>query len=83
MDMCDPSWSISRAGTRLLQRTLEKALEDPNIVEACLHVQTSNEEAIRFYKKFGFAVAETLRDYYKRNRLDPPDAYVLRKSLAS
>lgn len=71
------------AGSKLLQRTLEKAQEDPNIVEACLHVQTSNEEAIQFYQRFGFGIAETLKDYYRKNRLDPPDAYLLSKSLVS
>ena len=71
------------AGTRLLERTLAKAAEDPNILEAYLHVQTSNEEAIRFYAKFGFSIAETLPGYYLKNRLQPPDAHILSKSLVS
>ena len=72
---------VAWAGTRLLERTLAKAAADPNIVEAHLHVQTSNEEAIRFYKKFGFTVTETMHGYYQKNRLQPPDAYVLAKKL--
>ena len=69
------------AGTRLLERTLEKAAEDPNVEEAVLHVQTSNDEAIRFYEKNGFKVVSTIEGYYKKNRLDPPDAHVLTKAL--
>ncbi|CAL5222318.1 g4662 [Coccomyxa viridis] len=68
-------------GTRLLERTLRKAVEDPNIEEAVLHVQTNNEEAIRFYGKFGFEVSQTIPGYYKKNRLDPPDAHILTKAL--
>ena len=41
--------------------------------------QTNNDEAIRFYSRFGFEVGETVPGYYKR--LDPPDAVVLRKRL--
>ena len=37
--------------------------------------QVNNEEAIRFYKKFGFEVTETLSGYYRR--LNPPDAVIL------
>lgn len=73
----------SAAGFQLLQQTLEAAQVDPNIVEAYLHVQTSNEEAIRFYQRAGFELAETLLGYYRKNRLRPPDAYILRKRLVN
>jgi len=73
----------SAAGFQLLRQTLEAAQSDPNIVEAYLHVQTSNEEAIRFYQRAGFELAETLPGYYRKNRLRPPDAYILRKRLVS
>ncbi len=53
----------------------------------CTHAQTArpflqvgNDEAIAFYKRFGFEVLETLFDYYKK--LDPPDAVVLVKRLS-
>lgn len=54
---------------------------DPVIEEAVLHVQTNNEEAIHFYAKFGFEVSQTIPGYYKKNRLNPPDAHVLTRSL--
>ena len=43
----------------------------------------SNEEAIRFYAKFGFGISDTVPGYYAKKRLQPPDAHVLSKSLVS
>lgn len=67
-------------GARLLEKSLsvvETSL--PEVKEACLHVQSNNEEAIAFYSKFGFQVKETIKDYYRR--LQPPDAVLLSKVL--
>eukprot|EP00584_Thalassiosira_punctigera_P000120 CAMPEP_0172536152 /NCGR_PEP_ID=MMETSP1067-20121228/7965_1 /TAXON_ID=265564 ORGANISM="Thalassiosira punctigera, Strain Tpunct2005C2" /NCGR_SAMPLE_ID=MMETSP1067 /ASSEMBLY_ACC=CAM_ASM_000444 /LENGTH=166 /DNA_ID=CAMNT_0013321175 /DNA_START=156 /DNA_END=656 /DNA_ORIENTATION=- len=48
--------------------------------EIMLHVQTSNEDAMKFYgEKFGFARGELVENYYKR--IDPPHCYILRKKL--
>ena len=44
-------------------------------------MQISNDEAISFYKKFGFKIVGTKENYYKR--IDPPDAYILQKDLKS
>ena len=39
----------------------------------------NNEDAINFYKNFGFDIVETKQQYYKR--IEPADAYVLEKRL--
>ena len=41
----------------------------------------NNEDAINFYKNFGFHIVETKQQYYKR--IEPADAYVLEKKLKS
>lgn len=69
------------AGSRLLDKCLLEAKQDDNIKEAYLHVQTNNEEAIRFYTLFNFAIGETISNYYRK--LDPPDAVVLRHMLVT
>jgi hypothetical protein len=43
----------------------------------CLPLQTSNEEAIKFYSRAGFQVGETIKHYYRR--IEPPHAVVLRR----
>jgi len=66
-------------GTYLLEHSLRVVSEDPNIEEAYLHVQTNNEGAIRFYVKHGFTIKEMIPNYYKR--IEPPDCYILHKTL--
>eukprot|EP01041_Mallomonas_annulata_P000715 gene715-1376_t len=67
--------------SKLLSHVLEQASKDPKNVEVYLHVQTSNEEARQFYLARGFEQTGMIQNYYKR--IDPPDCYVLRKSLRS
>ena len=67
-------------GKALLESVLKYAKEKLDKVKSVyLHVQTSNDAAIKFYESFGFKVQETIKGYYKR--IDPPDSYVLLKML--
>ena len=69
-------------GSRLLEKSLATVTSSlPEVTEAYLHVQSNNEEAVEFYQRFGFVRGEVVRDYYRR--IEPPDALVLRKVLAS
>ncbi|KAM3282259.1 N-alpha-acetyltransferase 50 [Capsicum chacoense] len=66
-------------GTKMLNHVLDLCIKQ-NIREICLHVQTSNEDAINFYKKFGFEVTNTIQNYYKN--ITPPHCYVLTKFIS-
>ncbi len=50
-----------------------------DVREVYLHVWVANEEAVSFYRRFGFEVGERLPGYYRR--IDPPDALVLRLAV--
>ncbi|XP_010254291.1 PREDICTED: N-alpha-acetyltransferase 50 [Nelumbo nucifera] len=65
-------------GTKLLNHVLDLC-SNQNITEVYLHVQTNNEDAINFYKKFGFEITETIQNYY--TNITPPDCYVLTKII--
>jgi len=65
-------------GTTLLNYILETAKAD-GCVKATLHVQTSNQLAIEFYEKNGFAISDTISGYYKN--IEPADAHVLEKRI--
>ncbi|KAK6927476.1 GNAT domain [Dillenia turbinata] len=66
-------------GTKLLTHVLDLCSKQ-NISEIYLHVQTNNEDAINFYKKFGFEITDTIQNYY--TNITPPDCYVLTKIIA-
>ena len=53
-------------GTRLLKHALNEGSSDEYIKDAYLHVQTNNDDAISFYKRFGFVEDVVVRNYYKR-----------------
>ncbi|CAL9134813.1 unnamed protein product [Musa textilis] len=66
-------------GTKLLSHVLDLSCKQ-NTSEVYLHVQTNNDDAIAFYKKFGFEIVDTIQNYY--TNISPPDCYVLSKSIA-
>lgn len=65
-------------GTMLLNHVLDLCSKK-NIGEIYLHVQTNNEDAINFYKKFGFEITDTIHNYY--TNITPPDCYVVTKLI--
>ena len=62
-------------GSKLLQAALEEADQDGSIDEVYLHVQTSNQDALEFYRRVGFEQREKILNYYKR--IEPPDCWVM------
>lgn len=69
-------------GSRLLEKCLSIVTTSlPEVVCTYLHVQTSNIEAIEFYKKFGFEEMGVIENYYKR--IDPPHAVILQRRLGA
>jgi len=62
-------------GGKMLANIIKLVAQRPDLHDIYLHVQTSNQTAIEFYKKFGFTVVRTIKNYYKR--IDPPDCYVV------
>ncbi|KAG8051392.1 hypothetical protein GUJ93_ZPchr0001g31774 [Zizania palustris] len=65
-------------GSKLLNCVLDLC-EKQDVPEIYLHVQTNNDDAISFYKKFGFEITKTIEKYYKN--IMPPDCYVLTKFI--
>ncbi|CAA2933524.1 N-alpha-acetyltransferase 50 [Olea europaea subsp. europaea] len=65
-------------GTKLVSYVLDLCAKQ-NIGEIYLHVQTNNEDAINFYKKFGFEITETIQNYY--TNITPPDCFVVTKFI--
>lgn len=74
-----------RIGTKLVRSVLDHLEEHAGdryaaVDEIALHVQTSNEGAMKFYVDgFGFEKGERVENYYKR--IDPPHCFILRKRL--
>ncbi|CAH9063585.1 unnamed protein product [Cuscuta epithymum] len=66
-------------GSKLLNHVLDLCARQ-NMSEIYLHVQTNNDDAIKFYQKFGFGITETIQNYY--TNITPPDCYVVTKFIA-
>ena len=65
-------------GSQLLDWVVEKARSE-KISDLVLHVQTSNNAALEFYKNHGFVIDRTENDYYPQ--LSPSSAYYLVRRL--
>ncbi len=81
-----PSYRGRMVGTKLVQSVLEFAASEESekivnggVKEVKLHVQISNDDAIKFYEKLGFEQGEIVENYYKR--IDPPHSIVLRRKF--
>ncbi|KAG0206933.1 N-alpha-acetyltransferase 50 [Mortierella sp. GBA30] len=72
-------------GSKMLKHILENAelppSSGPKIGKVYLHVQSNNEEALEFYKKHGFTVAERCENYYPH--FEVSDAYKLEKIVVA
>jgi ribosomal protein S18 acetylase RimI-like enzyme len=79
LSICSSFYLPGRAASELLRFALAKAQADTSITEVYLHVQTSNDEAKQFYMSSGFEDMGIIKDYYKR--IDPPDCFILKKTL--
>ncbi|KAI3468301.1 hypothetical protein Pfo_024964 [Paulownia fortunei] len=65
---------VDIVGTKLLNHVLDICSKQ-SIGEVYLHVQTNNDDAIKFYKKFGFEITDTIHNYY--TNITPPDYHVV------
>ncbi len=63
----------------LLRHVLDICEADPHIKSVYLHVQTNNDSALDFYKRFEFRVTGTAEQYYKR--IEPDSAYILERAV--
>ena len=61
-------------GTRLIEAGME-SMKAYGVDEFFLEMRVTNEEALLFYKKFGFKIKKTMKKYYK----DGTDAYYMIK----
>ena len=67
-------------GSKLLETCLDTIRTClPEVGCARLHVQVSNEDAIRFYQQHGFVILETVKNYYIK--VKPRDAVLLEKKM--
>eukprot|EP01064_Diplonema_japonicum_P029449 TRINITY_DN477_c4_g1_i1.p1 TRINITY_DN477_c4_g1~~TRINITY_DN477_c4_g1_i1.p1 ORF type:complete len:197 (+),score=28.57 TRINITY_DN477_c4_g1_i1:56-592(+) len=63
----------------LLRKAMKNACETPEVKSMALHVQTTNQLALEFYKQMGFVVHSTIENYY--STLKDNKAYLLVKDM--
>ncbi|KAM7536008.1 hypothetical protein Aperf_G00000095169 [Anoplocephala perfoliata] len=66
-------------GSLLLRHVLRKCAKNKQVKTVYLHVHIENDDAVKFYEKFGFQITSKIENYY--HRLSPQDAYILEKQL--
>lgn len=66
-------------GSIMIKHVLEQCKADSSLVKIYLHVQTSNEDALQFYAKYGFEQKGVVPNYYKN--IQPADAILLERKL--
>ena len=64
-------------GESILNSSIDKCMKK-GYNNFCLHVATTNEKAIRLYKKVGFTISETIKNYYHAELPPNNDAYLMR-----
>lgn len=76
-----PLLLIIKTGSVLIEHIMENARRatNPMITSLYLHVQTVNEQAIRFYTRNGFRIQAVVHDYYKL--IENRDAYILTRPV--
>jgi ribosomal protein S18 acetylase RimI-like enzyme len=73
------SFSLITLGSQLLKELIRLHEKIKEIKCICLHVQVSNEIALKFYLKHNFENVKTVENYY--TDIEPKDAYYLRLKL--
>ena len=68
-------------GSKLLALIVDVANKQQDVTHITLHVQTSNDDAIAFYKKFGFQIDTRIDGYYKKLTSPDADCYLLSKLI--
>lgn len=77
----DVTYTYTFIGSILIENIMENARRatNPIVTSLYLHVQTANEQAIRFYTRNGFRIQAVVYDYYKL--IENRDAYILTRPV--
>lgn len=74
-----PVYRSRGIGSTLLKKLETYAASDKSISYIELHVQTGNDEALKFYEKHDYKNIELVEDYYKK--VKPASAHRLTKEV--
>ena len=69
----------TRLGSLLMQHLFDDVQKNDAIRLIRAHVQSNNQDAMRFYERFGFVRKHTIDNYYRRIR--PSSCVVFEKVL--